>query len=349
MASNELVNPLEAQSIGRLNIPGPRKAAIICMLFGDEVASEIFQYLREDEVLLISRELANLDQISPEVAESIIAEFSFLFTAQNYIATGGLDCARRLLIKSMGPEQAKRILDKVTHSMEASVGFDALRKVNPQQLSKILQKEHPQTIAIVLTHLDASTAADTLGLLPESQRANLVMRMANLQTVSQDVVRRVSLVLDQKLKSMGDYNQQAIGGVRSVAELCNRLDRENARKMLEEIESNDPNLALSIRNLMVTFDDLLLVDDTGIREILVRIDKKLLPTALKGAIPEIQQRFFGNMSTRAADLLREEMDYLGQVKMKDVTAAQREVVNILRELDEQGIISITGGSDAYVS
>jgi flagellar motor switch protein FliG len=165
------------------------------------------------------------------------------------------------------------------------------------------------------------------------------------------VIRRVSMVLDQKLKSVGDYSRQAVGGVRSVAEICNRLDREVARKMLEEVESENPELALEIRNLMVTFDDLLLIDDIGLREILQRVDKKVLTLALKGTIPELQNRFFSNMSTRAVELMKEEMDYMGQVKVKDVSNAQRQVVDVLRELDEKGVVSLSGGGgeDTYVS
>jgi flagellar motor switch protein FliG len=201
----------------------------------------------------------------------------------------------------------------------------------------------------MLAHLDASTAADTLGFLPEAQRSDLIMRMAHLQTISQDVIRRLMTTLDNKLRSGDYFSQQQVGGVRTAAELCNRLDREAARKALEEIEFTDPELALASRNLMVTFDDLLLIDDYGIREILKYIDKNALALALKGAVPEIQVRFFTNMAARASELLREEMEYLGQVKKKDVYAAQREIVTLLRDLDEKGVISLSGSEDAYVA
>jgi flagellar motor switch protein FliG len=264
--------------------------------------------------------------------------------------TGGVDYAKRLLVKTFGPEIAKRLLDKITRSLESTAGFEALQKVDPQQLSKLFQNEHPQTIALVLAHLDASTAADTVQYLPEAQRADIVLRMASLQTISQDVIRRVSVVLDQKLKNVGDYNRQVVGGVRAVAELCNRLDREVSRKMLEEIEGAQPDLALEIRNLMFTFDDLLLLDDVGIREILQRVDKRVLTLALKGTMPELQERFFSNMSSRAVELMKEELEFLGQVKLKEVSNAQREIIDILRALDEQGVISLLGGEgDSYVS
>ncbi len=333
------------------SLSGPAKAAIFCVAIGEDVASEIFRFLEEDEVQQISRELTNLHRIPSDTAEDVIEEFHQLLLAQSYVASGGLDYAKRLLIKTYGPEVAKRLLDKITRSLEATAGFEALQKVDPQQLSKLFQNEHPQTVALVLAHLDASTAAATLEYVPEPQRVDIALRMSNLQAISQDVIRRVSMVVDQKLKSVGDYSRQAVGGVRSVAEICNRLDREVSRKMLEEIETTNADLALEIRNLMVTFDDLLLVDDQGIREILQRVDKQALTLALKGTMPELQNRFFGNMSAKAVELMKEEMDYLGQVKVKDVSNAQREVVDVLRELDEKGVVNLSGagGEDAYVS
>lgn len=333
-------------------ISGRRKAAILCVALGDNVASEIFKHMDEEEVQLILKELASLGRFTSDAADDVVEEFHQMLMAQSYVVSGGVDYAKRLLIKAYGPEVSKRLLDKIARSLESTAGFEALQKVDPQQLSKLFQNEHPQTIALVLAHLDPATAADTLPFLPEAQRAEIMMRMANLQSISQDVVRRISLVLDQKLKSVGDYAQQMVGGVRSVAEVCNRLDREVARKMIEEIEMTNPDLALGIRNLMVTFDDLLLVDDIGIREILQRVDKKALALALKGTVPELQARFFANMSSRAVEMMKEEMDFMGQVKLRDVTGAQREIVDVMRELDEQGIISLSGGGgteDSYVS
>jgi flagellar motor switch protein FliG len=331
---------------------GAKKAAVLCLVLGDEAVSELFKHLEEEEVQLISREIAALQRVNSETADDILEEFHHLLTARSYVMSGGIDYARRLLIKSFGPESAKRLVDKITRSLESTVGFEALQKVDAQQLSKLFQNEHPQTIALVLAHLDASTAADTLRCLPEAQRADIAVRMSNLGAISQDVIRRVSMVLDQKVKAIGDDSRRQVGGVRAVAELCNRLDRDAAGKILEEVEGAHPDLALQIRNLMVTFDDLLLVDDLGVREILQRVDKKQLALALKGAIPELQNRFFTNMSSKAAEMMREEMEYMGQVKMKDVTAAQREIVDVMRELDEEGVISLAGGGDgedAYVS
>lgn len=332
-------------------LQGPRKAAILCVALGDEAVSEIFKHLEESEVQLISKELVSLQRVSSDVTHEVLDEFHQSLLDRTYAVSGGLDHAKRLLVKVYGPDFAKRQLDKITRSLESTVGFEALQKVDPQQLSKLFHSEHPQTIALVLAHLDASTAADALQALPENQRADIALRMANLQPISRDVIRRVSMVLDEKLKSVGDYNRRAVGGAHSVAELCNRLERDAARKILEEIENTDPDLALAIRDQMVTFEDLLLVDDVGIREILQRVDKKALTLALKGTLPELQERIFSNMSARAVEMLKEELEYMGQVKLKDVSNAQREIVEVLRELDEKGVINLSGGSDgeAYVS
>jgi flagellar motor switch protein FliG len=331
---------------------GPRKAAILCLALGDDAAINIFKYLDEEEVQRITRELAGLHKITSETADTVVEEFHNLLLARSYVSTGGIEYAKRLLIKTFGGETAKRLIDKVVRTLESTAGFDALQKADPQQLSKIFQAEHPQTIAVVLSHLDASTAASTLQNLPEPFRADVIMRMAGLQSISQDVIRRISLVLEQKLNGVGNVRRMAVGGLRSVSEICNRLDRDISRKVLEEIEETSPDLSLEIRNLMVTFDDLLLIDDHGIREVLQRVDKKVLTLALKGTIPELQARFFSNMSARAVEMMKEEMDYMGQVKTKDVSNAQREIVDIMRDLDDQGVISLTSreeGGETYVS
>lgn len=343
--------PARTTSRETAGMSGARKAAIVCLSLGDEATTELFRHLSEDEVQLISRELAMIQNVPSEMAETVLDELHQSMLARSFVISGGVDYAKRLLIKTYGPEVAKRLLDRISRSIESTAGFEALQKIDPQQLSKLFQNEHPQTIAVVLAHLDASTAADTMHYLPEEQRTDIALRIASLHSISQDVVRRVSVVLDQKLKSVGSFSRQEIGGVNSVAELCNRLDRDISRKILEEIEKADPNTALAVRNMMLTFDDLLLVDDIGIREVLKRIERRTLALALKGTIPELQERFYSNMSTKAAEALKEEMDFMGQVKLKDVTTAQREIVETLRQLEEEGVVSLSGGSpeDKYVA
>lgn len=332
-------------------IPGARKAAILCLSLGEDAATALFRHLDEDEVQILSRELALLPDVKSDTSGGVIEEFHQLLTARSYVTMGGVDYAKRLLNKSFGSEHAKRLTEKVIYALEAPANFEALQKTDPQQLAKLFQSENPQTIAVVLAHLDPTTAATVLQQLPESQRGDIMLRLAGLQTVSQDVVKRIASILNQKLSAVSGLSRTSIGGIRSVADICNRLDRDTMRLMLEQIEGGNPELSLEIRNLMVTFEDILLVDDVGIREIMQRADKKVLALALKGTVEELQERFYSNMSSRAVEMMKEEMDFMGQVKLRDVTAAQREVVEILRMLDEQGIVSLSGGggADEYVS
>lgn len=332
-------------------ISGARKAAILCLSLGEEAATALFKHLDEEEVQLLSKELAMLPNVKSQVSDSVVEEFHQLLTARSYVSTGGVDYAKRLLVNSFGAEHAKKLTDKVMHAIEAPASFEALQKTDPQQLAKLFQSENAQTIAVVLAHLDPTTASTVLKQLPESSRSEVVLRLANLQTVSQDVVKRIANILNQKLSAVSGLSRSRVGGIRAVADICNSLDRETMRLMLEQIEGENPELSLEIRSLMVTFEDILLVDDAGIREIMQRVDKKVLALALKGTMAELQERFYSNMSSRAVEMMKEEMDFMGQVKLKDVTGAQREVVEILRLLDEQGLVSLAGGAggDEYVS
>lgn len=328
-----------------------RKAAILCLTLGEEAATELFKHLDESEVQILSKELALLPDVKSHVSAYVVEEFHQLLTARKYVTMGGVDYAKRLLVKSFGTEQARRLTEKVRISLEAPASLETLQKTDPAQLAKLFQSEHPQTIAVVLAHLEPATASTTLTHLPEAMRGEIVVRLAALQTVSQDVVKRIASVLNQKLSAVETVGRSQVGGVRTVAEICNRLDRDTMRVMLEQIEESNSDLALEIRNLMVTFEDILMIDDLGIREIMQRVDKKVLALALKGTIPELQDRFFSNMSSRAVEMMKEEMEFMGQVKLKDVTTAQREIVEVLRDLDDQGIVSLnnSGGADEYVS
>ena len=331
-------------------LTGMQKAAVLMVTLGDESASNIFKYLEEDEIQTISREIAITKHVQPEVAEEVMEEFHTMTQARTYISQGGIEYAKKLLIKSVGPEVARKIIDRLVKALESSAGFTSLERANPQQLSKFIQNEHPQTIALILAHLNASQAAELISSLPEALRSDVAMRMASLQEISPEVVRRISLILEQKLEALGSFATEAYGGVRAVAELFNRMDRNTGRAVLEKIETENPQLAASIRDLMFVFDDILLIDDNGIAEILKRADKKTLTIALKGTSEELQTMFFRNMSTRAVELMKEEMEFMGPVKLKDVEKSQHEIVEIVRQLEEEGVISIGGGGgEDYVS
>ena len=330
---------------------GAQKAAILMVSLGDESASSIFKYLEEEEIQTISKEIALTKNILPEMADDVLEEFHTMTLAKSYITQGGIEFAKKLLIKSVGPEVARKIIDRLTKALESSAGFTSLERANPQQLSKFIQSEHPQTIALILAHLNATQAGELIASLPEDLRAEVCMRMANLQEISPEVVRRISLILEQKLEALGSFATEAYGGVRAVAELFNRMDRTTGRTVLEKIESDNPQLAGSIRDLMFVFDDILLIDNIGIIEILKRADKKVLTIALKGTSEELRNQFFRNMSSRAVEMMKEEMEFMGPIKLRDVEKAQHDVVEIVRQLEEEGVITIggSGGGDDYVS
>ena len=331
-------------------LTGMQKAAVLMVSLGDETAANIFKYLEEDEIQTISREIAMTKHVQPEIAEEVMEEFHTMTQARSYISQGGIEYAKKLLIKSVGPEVARKIIDRLVKALESSAGFSSLERANPQQLSKFIQNEHPQTIALILAHLNASQAAELISSLPEALRSDVAMRMASLQEISPEVVRRISLILEQKLEALGSFATEAYGGVRAVAELFNRMDRTTGRTVLEKIETENPQLAASIRDLMFVFDDILLIDDNGITEILKRADKKTLTIALKGTSEELQNQFFRNMSSRAVELMKEEMEFMGPIKLKDVEKSQHEVVEIVRQLEEEGVIAIGGGGgEDYVS
>jgi len=328
---------------------GARKAAIVMMAIGEENSSKLFKFLQEDEIERIAREVASIGSVPPEQGESVLSEFHQMASASDHISSGGVEHARRLLTKSLGPDLSRRILDRVIKSFNHNAGFATLEKANPQQLSKFILGEHPQTIALILAHLNAGSAAQLVTQLPDEMRADVLMRMASIEEISPEVIGRISGVIDQRLRSLGSGSREQHGGVRAVAELFNRLDRSVSQPALERIESESQDMAVQIRNLMFVFEDLASVEDSGIREIVNRSDKRVLTIALKGASEAIRQRFFANMSKRAGELLKEEMEIMGAVRLRDVEKAQHDVVAIARKLEEEGLITTgAGAGEPYV-
>ena len=332
------------------DLNGVRKAAILTVLVGENASGELFKHLNEDEIELIAREVALLGPVPAATATEVLEEFHQMWKAAEYVTKGGVEYASKLLVKSLGPELAKRVLDRVVKTFESSMAFTGLEKADPQQLSKFIQSEHPQTIALILAHLKPGPAAQLLQSLPDDLRVEVVTRMANLEEISPEVISRISQVIEQRLKSLGASTHESYGGVRAVAELLNRIDRSISQPVLETIESQTPDLAVSIRHLMFVFDDLLNVDDNALREIVQRADKKVLTVALKGTSEDIRNRFFQNMSKRAVDMIREEIELLGAVRLREVEKAQQEIVGIARKLEEEGLLQ-TGAAagEPYVT
>lgn len=331
-------------------IPGIRKAAILLVLLGEDAAASIYKGLNEQELQQVTQEIAELGHVPPEIAEQVLEEYARLALTEDYLSQGGRDYATRLLVKAFGEEGAKNLLDQVSRAQELSASkLDSLQKADPQQLARFMEGEHPQTIALILAHLDARQASSLLMRLPEKTRAEAVKRLAHLRQFSPEMAQKVSVVLHRKLQALGEQSRRAYAGFKGVADLLNRLEPASCKVILESIERDDPKLVMSIRNLMFTFDDLLGVPESGIRELLAHVDKKTLAIALKGATDELKDHIFKTMSSRAVEMLKEDMDVMGPVRARDVTKAQQDCVATARQLESQGkLVLKTEGDDEFL-
>ena len=329
---------------------GARKAAVVLLAMGEEATSAVLKHLSEREIEALAREMSALGQVPVPETEKVIEEFHSTAIAAESMIRGDEDIARRMLVKTLGADGARKILDRVQRSVVSTAGFASLQKVDPQQLSKFVLGEHPQTIALILAHMRTTNASQLLKSLPDQLRVDVLTRMASLEEISPDVISRVSSVIEQRLKMLGGPSREQKGGIRAVASLFNHLDRTISAPALEAIEADKPELALSIRNLMFVFEDLMRVDESGMRELVQQVDKKVLTVALKGASEEIRKKFFECMSKRAGEMMKEDMEALGAVRLRDVEKAQQEIVAVARKLEEEGVI-YTGGQaeDAYVT
>ena len=344
-----IVNSKAKQSEGE-TVTGLRKAAMLLVLLGEETSAEMLQKLSEDDVQRVSREVAKITSISSEQAEGILNEFNHLTAAGSHMARGGVEYARKLLLLAFSPETAKRLLDRLAKALGSeAASFDAIQKADPQQLAKFIHNEHPQTIALVLSHLNPSQAAALLTSLPASLRSDVAQRMASLDQISPEIILKIASVIGQKLMALGEFSRESYGGVRAVAEMLNRLDSVSSHEILENIQQQDANLVETIRHLMFVFEDLLLIDPLGLKEVLSKVDRKVLTVALKGTSEQLRNQILGCMSQRGADMLREDMEALGPIKIKEVQAAQQQIIAVVRQLEAEGVLSLKGAvGEQYV-
>ena len=318
-------------------LTGIRKAAILLVVLGEEAASAVYKNLPEEDLRLITQEITDLTYISPEIAASVLQEYHRLTLTQEYLAQGGPAYATKLLMKSFGEAGAKLLLDQVSQAQEGSMrNLNTLQKADPQQLAKFIQGEHPQTIALVLAHMSNQVAAAVLALLPEKLRGQAVTRMAQMQQFSPEMVQKISLILSRKMMSLGEQSRRGFGGVKMVADLLNTIDTRLSTTILTAVEQDSPQLAVSIRNLMFTFEDFLEVPETSIRELMAQLDKKSLAMSLKGATEELKDHFFKSMSSRAVEMLKEDMESLGPIRSREVNQAQQDCIAVARKLEAQG-------------
>ncbi len=324
---------------------GKQKAAIFLITLGPEVAAEIFKHLREDEIETLTFEMAKLDKITPEDKEAVLLEFNELMMAQEFITTGGIDYAREVLEKALGTQKAIDIINRLTSSLQTRP-FDFIRRQDPQHLLNFIQNEHPQTIALILCYMDPNKASQILSSLPHNIQADVAKRVATMERVSPDVLREVERVLERKLSALSSEDYTSAGGIDAIVEILNNVDRATEKTIIEALEDDDPELAEEIKKRMFVFEDIVLLEDRAIQRVLREVDNQDLARALKQVDPDVQEKIFKNMSKRAATLLKEDMEYMGPIRLKDVEEAQQKIVNIIRKLEEQGeIVVARGGED----
>jgi len=329
-------------------ITGLQKAAILLIALGPEKSSSIFKHLKEDEIEELTLEIANTRTITPQVRDEVLEEFYQVCLAQQYIAEGGINYAKEVLEKSFGVDKARDVIGKLTASLQVKP-FEFVRKTDPSQLLNFIQDEHPQTIALILSYLSAAQSALILSALPPDRQADVARRIAVMDRTSPDIIKEVEKVLESKLASLVNQDYTIVGGVDAVVEILNTVDRGTEKHIMETLEIEEPELADEIRKKMFVFEDILLLDDRAIQRVLRDVDNSDLAIALKGSNEEVQNAIFNNLSKRLAVMIKEDMEFMGPVRMKDVEEAQQKIVNIIRKLEDSAEIVISrGGGDEIV-
>ncbi len=336
-----------AEKTKKLSVDGRKKAAILLVAVGSKASSEILKEMTEEEVELLTREIAQIENIPGEVIDDVKGEFRQMVLAQQYIAVGGLEYAKEILEEALGSAKALEVIKKVQRSLEIR-GFNVLKKLDTEQLLSFMQKEHPQTIALVLTQLEPEQASSILANLPLDLRNDVMYRFATMDRVSMEYIKEVEKVLESRVEFNVSGNQ--IGGVKMAANVLNMTGQSVEKSILSDLSQRDPELAAEIKNLMFVFEDILMLDDRSIQRVLKDVDMKELSLALKGASEEMKKKILTNVSERASTMIKEEMEFMGPVKLRDVEKAQQKIVDIVRKLDEEGevVMSSPGGKEEVI-
>ena len=329
-------------------ISGIQKAAILLIALGPDKSSSVFKHLKEDEIEQITLEIANTRSVSPAVKDKVMDEFYEVCLAQQYIAEGGIGYAKDLLEKALGAERARDVIGKLTASLQVRP-FEFVRKTDASQLLNFIQDEHPQTIALILSYLSSAQASVIISALSPDKQTDVAKRIAQMDRTSPDVIKEVEKVLEQKLASLVNQDYTIVGGVDAIVDILNTVDRGTEKHIMESMEIEDPELADEIRKKMFVFEDILSLDDRSVQRVLREVDNNELAVALKGSNEEVQNLIFNNLSKRLATMIKEDMDFMGHVRMKDVEEAQQKIVNIIRKLEDSAEIIISrGGGDEIV-
>lgn len=330
-------------------LSGLRKAAILLVSLGSDLSAEIFEHLNDQEVEELSLEIARLDRVEPEVREEVLDEFNEMLRAQEFISQGGMDTAQEILEKSLGDSQAKEVIDRLTTSQEVRP-FDFIRQAEPEHILNFIQEEHPQTIALVLAYLDPDTSSEIMQQLPMEIQADVSKRIALMDRTSPEMIREVERVLERKLSSLVNEEYAATGGIDAIVEMLNQADRGTEKSILESLEEDDPELAEDIRRQLFVFEDITQLSDPDVQSVLREVDQEELTLALKAVEEDVKEKVFSNMSQRASSMVREELEYMGPVRVSDVEEAQQEIVNVIRRLEEEGqIVVVRGGEEEIIA
>ena len=334
--------------MAKTELDGVAKAAILLITLGPEKSAKIFKHLKEEEIEQLTLEIANTNSVSPKLKDEVLNEFYEICIAQQYIAEGGITYAKDLLEKALGIDKAMDVISKLTASLQVRP-FEFLRKTDASQLLNFIQDEHPQTIALILSYLSAGQASQVVAALPPEKQADVAKRIAQMDRTSPDIIKEVEKVLERKLSSLVNQDYTIVGGVDAIVSILNSVDRGTEKHIMETLEVEEPELADEIRKKMFVFEDILSLDDRAIQRVLRDVDNSDLALALKGATEEVQNVILNNLSSRLAVMIKEDMEFMGPVRMKDVEEAQQKIVNIIRKLEDSAEIVIArGGGDEII-
>ncbi len=329
-------------------ISGKQKAAILLITLGPEYSAKMFKYLSEEEIEEITLEIANMKKVESEIKEKILQEFYEVCLAQDVISEGGIGYAKDVLEKALGHDKAIEIINRLTASLQVKP-FDFARKADPSQIVNFIQNEHPQTIALILSYLDSEKSGQILSSLPHDKQSEVARRIATMDRTYPEVIKEIELVLENKLSNLVTEDHTIVGGVQSIVDILNSVDRGTEKYIMEDLEMSDPELAEDIKKRMFVFEDIITLDNVSIQRFIREIDNNELAVALKGATQEVAEIIFSNMSKRLADMIKEDMEFMGPVRLKDVEEAQQKIVNNIRKLEESGEIVISrGGGDELI-
>lgn len=325
-------------------LKGREKAAVLLVSLGPEVASKIYKNLDESTIEMLTMEIAGLRKIQSSQREEVLREAQELLLAKEYMTQGGVDYAKKLLEASLGPERAQEILRRITASLQVRP-FDFIRQTDPQQILAFVQNEHPQTIALIISYMEPKQAAQVMGGLPPNLQVEVAKRIASMERVTPEVLREVERVLERKISTVLSQDFTIAGGLDALVAIINNADRATERNIMEKLEEEDPELAEEVKKRLFVFEDILGLDDRSLQRVLRDVDMKDVALALKGASEALREKFFKNLSKRAVEMLKEDMEYMGPVRVRDVEEAQQKIVNVIRALEEAGEIVIARGGE----